>query len=151
MKRVLAAAFCMMILLAGCASPAPPEGSPSPQPPAGTPSPVSEEFAAYKALAAACNDDIYQLTIVLSNMGNFEHYTWSTVPAGETVDFEELLNTSYEWITENANETKESIHTKHQHICEQFETLQTITLTDPGFHNIAKNITALFESYDTFF
>jgi hypothetical protein len=139
MRAVIVLALCL--LLSGCFLSVPEPSLES--------IPETEAFASYRAQVAACLPDIHALAVVLSNMGNYHHYTWSALPEGEDADFSDLMGKTYKWLADNAEETPESVVRKYEGIKAKTEAI--LPLEAPGFETVSGLFRELIQSLDTFF
>ena len=155
MKKRFLIILILLFLLPGCSidlstpepTPDPTIEQPTPEP---TPTPEPEfDISEYKAIASNLNDSIMDLSILLSNMGQYMYNYWVALEnIGGTIDYDIMIDSAYKWIEENADTSKDDILSAYDKIEKLHNGFVIINIDDPLAEDIAEK---LFDLYNAFF
>ena len=144
MKRVIAfvLSISLIFLLVACGGAATPTPTPEPE----------FDLSEYREMVARLNEEIKELSILLSNMGQWQHSFWQALEnIGGTVNFDNMVERVFEWLEENADVSREEIEAAHGRIVEQYSAIVRIDVEGALAEDIRSNITALFEDFNAFY
>ena len=137
MKRiaVLFLSFAMTVALSACGSAAgqPSDGIsqlPSQSPESTQPEDGRFDLEAYKALVSDCCAAIRDAGGVMAMMGVYEYYYWEaheTAVGGDPTSAS-IVDAAYEWLRENADETRETVNAAYESICQQYQDIASMEI-----------------------
>ncbi|MDR2572208.1 MAG: hypothetical protein LBD23_18185 [Oscillospiraceae bacterium] len=89
------------------------------------------EWLEYKVLVAGLNDEIYTLSVMLNNMGNYQIKFWEAIISlGGGVNFTSLIESAYDWLERNGDYTQEQMESDFNYIANQYKEFVIINVTD---------------------
>lgn len=83
---------------------------------------ASFDLSAYQADAEAFRDSTYQASVILANIGTYENNYWKTLGGLS----EDMAARAFVWLSENSEETQETVSAIHEDIDTAYEKLISV-------------------------
>lgn len=145
MKKLISLSLSMILAIAlcSCGEAQEPTASVSPDMPS-----ASFDLSAYQADAETFRDLAYEASVVLANVGTYENNYWKAL--GQLS--EDMPDVAFEWLSENSEETRETVSASNEDISSAYEAL---ILTNFGENadaaEIDVEVRALYDGYSTLY
>lgn len=110
------------------------------------------DLSEYKTLVGKCNDDIMELSILLSNMGQYEHNYWKILNGGNgAMDYDSMVSRAFEWLEREAEIDQAAMETKYQDVCDQYKKIFAVDVTDSIALDVRTSFLELFDSFNSLY
>lgn len=111
---------------------------------------VEFDLTEYKALVKEYKDSLYSETILICNMAKYERAYWEAIDkiSGSNTDFDSLLESSYDWLLENVDTSKEMLTTNYDDISNSYIEIITTEISGPEAEEIEEYVKSLYSSFD---
>jgi len=109
------------------------------------------DLTEYKGKVATLNEEILELSTLLSNTGKFQHNFWGNLNSmGGNVDFDSMVERGFDWLEKNSDVSLEDVEKMHGQIQTQYTDIMSIKV-DASAEEIRDNLTGLFEDFDSLY
>lgn len=120
--------------------------------PAQTEETVAFDIAEYKSLVAKCNEDILNESILLSNLGKYEHKYWESLNSvNGTIDYDSLILKAYEWLKEKGDTDQQTFENNYKDTVTQYDKIISMDTPTPEAAEIEAVLKNLYESYNALY
>ena len=104
------------------------------------------------ALVSACNDDIMDMGVLLSNMGTYEYNYWKALnDISGNIDYDSMVSMASDWLNENANENIDTLKESYEKICKQYEEIVVMDITGPEAGETKMIFKELFDYFNSLY
>ena len=150
-KKITLTFLLILLFICGCGTEAQITDSPSTEP-----SIVEEEtvfdISQYKSSASSFNDAVSENMLALYNMGKYEYNYWNSLEnLGGSPDFSTMPDTAFEWLSENSSNTKDSVLSAHESICQQYADLIIVPIEGSEAEEIETLVKDIYSSYVSYY
>lgn len=116
-----------------------------------TPEPSVSSFNLdeYKSEASAYRQDVYQASIILGNIANYESkFLTAAYNFGDHPDADNVAENAFEWLSENSNESRDTVSSAYDDIRTSYRSLILSDFgDDPEAAEIDGYVRSLYEYY----
>lgn len=106
----------------------------------------------YTTAAAALNEDIYQASVILSNVGKYIYNYWKALDSvGGNFKTDNAIEKADEWLQKNSDESIETIKASYADIADRYAELLRMNISDPVAEKTTEKISDMYDTYCTFY
>lgn len=110
--------------------------------------PSSLEPSEYNIMVKDCQNKIYDLTIILGNMGTYEVNYWKTLEnINGTFDSANMVKKTYEWLERESEYTQKYIEDTYDEIKEKYSALIKIEVAETISMDLRSKIIEMYEAF----
>ncbi len=107
----------------------------------------------YKVAVSECRDAINEAGIVVANVGTYEVNYYSALSSirGNTANPDGLAEEAFEWLTENADESRETVDEAYNSIRQQYKNIILTEIEGREAEEIDSAFRELYEAYNSMY
>lgn len=107
----------------------------------------------YKAAVSECRDAINEAGIVVANVGSYEinYYNLLSSVSSDTPDFEALVESAFEWLTENTDASRETVDETYNSIRQQYKDIILTEIEGREAEEIDSAFRELYDAYESMY
>lgn len=101
----------------------------------------------YREIINTCRTDIYDSSILLSNMGKYEYNFMKALASVSGTPDDTVAEKAFEWLSENSDATKESVAEDYESIREQYKEIILIEASGKEAEELSDSLEDMYEAY----
>ncbi len=135
--------FVLLVSITACSSPT---NTPTETTTAATTT-VPFNIEEYREIINTCRTDIYDSSILLSNMGKYEYNFMKALASVSGTPDDTVAEKAFEWLSENSDATKESVAEDYESIREQYKEIILIEASGKEAEELSDGLEDMYEAY----
>lgn len=109
-------------------------------------------FDEYQNIVRDFNDSVLDASIILSNVGQYEHNYWEALENVDgTIDYDKMVESAMNWLEEKSDSNAETVETSFNELGNQYSELVKHSFKDNGADEISDNVSQLFSAYNSLY